>query len=132
MKQAFLKTDEDLRAGECHGKGSKPADAATDPKSFNDPSGCTSVTCLITLDGRIICVSWVGWRLLQILTIQANAGDSRSVLSYRGEAKALSHDHKPTNPGETARITAAGGFVEFNRVNGVYSAAFAIIADETR
>jgi protein phosphatase 2C family protein 2/3 len=42
----------------------------------------------------------------------------------------MSYDHKPTNKGalscpfradvveETARITAAGGFVEFGRVNG--------------
>lgn len=49
---------------------------------------------------------------------QANAGDSRAVLGYKGEAKALSNDHKPTNKEETARITAAGGFVEFGRVNG--------------
>ncbi len=30
----------------------------------------------------------------------------------------MSYDHKPTNDGENARITAAGGFVEFGRVNG--------------
>lgn len=30
----------------------------------------------------------------------------------------MSNDHKPTNKEETARITAAGGFVEFGRVNG--------------
>ncbi|KAL1405210.1 Protein phosphatase 2C 2 [Vanrija albida] len=88
LKQAFLKTDEDLRA---------------DPTFFNDPSGCTAVVGLITPDGRIIV---------------ANAGDSRAVLGYKGEAKALSNDHKPTNKEETARITAAGGFVEFGRVNG--------------
>lgn len=88
LKTLYLKTDEDLRA---------------DPNFFNDPSGCTAVSGLITLDGRIIV---------------ANAGDSRSVLSYQGEAEPMSHDHKPTNPGESARITAAGGFVEFGRVNG--------------
>lgn len=49
---------------------------------------------------------------------QANSGDSRSVMSVGGEAKPLSFDHKPTNPGENARIVAAGGFVEFGRVNG--------------
>ncbi|WVR05577.1 hypothetical protein IAU60_002596 [Kwoniella sp. DSM 27419] len=88
LKQAFLKTDEDLRA---------------DPNFFNEPSGCTAVVGLITKDGRIIC---------------ANSGDSRSVLGYKGEAKPLSFDHKPTNKEETARITSAGGFVEFGRVNG--------------
>jgi len=30
----------------------------------------------------------------------------------------LSFDHKPQNEGEKARITAAGGFVDFGRVNG--------------
>lgn len=40
------------------------------------------------------------------------------MLGYKGEAKAMSNDHKPTNKEETARITTAGGFVEFGRVNG--------------
>jgi hypothetical protein len=34
------------------------------------------------------------------------------------KAEPLSFDHKPTNEGEKARITAAGGFVDFGRVNG--------------
>eukprot|EP00392_Amoebophrya_sp_AT5.2_P000489 g490.t1 len=41
----------------------------------------------------------------------ANAGDSRSVLCRNGEAIGLSEDHKPTNPGERARIVASGGTV---------------------
>ncbi|EFE40657.1 Protein phosphatase 2C, putative [Trichophyton verrucosum HKI 0517] len=49
---------------------------------------------------------------------QANAGDSRSVLGVKGRAKPLSFDHKPQNEGEKARISAAGGFVDFGRVNG--------------
>lgn len=36
----------------------------------------------------------------------------------KGRAKPLSFDHKPQNEGEKARITAAGGFVDFGRVNG--------------
>jgi serine/threonine protein phosphatase PrpC len=55
---------------------------------------------------------------------QANAGDSRAVMSVGGEAKPLSFDHKPTNQGETSRIVAAGGFVEFGRVNGAPSTLF--------
>ena len=49
---------------------------------------------------------------------KGNAGDSRSVLGIKGRAKPLSFDHKPSNEGEKARICAAGGFVDFGRVNG--------------
>ncbi|BGP27668.1 Protein phosphatase 2C 2 [Rhodotorula toruloides] len=88
LKRAYLETDEDLRAN---------------PDFRGDPSGCTAVSAIITPELNIIC---------------ANAGDSRAVMSVGGEAKPLSFDHKPTNQGETSRIVAAGGFVEFGRVNG--------------
>lgn len=48
----------------------------------------------------------------------ANVGDSRGVVSISGHARALSQDHKPCLEEETNRIIAAGGWVEFNRVNG--------------
>lgn len=48
----------------------------------------------------------------------ANAGDSRCVASVAGLAEPLSWDHKPANEEEARRIIAAGGWVEFNRVNG--------------
>ncbi|EPB70570.1 protein phosphatase 2C [Ancylostoma ceylanicum] len=48
----------------------------------------------------------------------ANVGDSRAVVSVCGEARPLSFDHKPANEKEAKRILAAGGWVEFNRVNG--------------
>lgn len=49
----------------------------------------------------------------------ANAGDSRCVLCRGGQTIALSEDHKPGQPAELARITAAGGWVsEVGRVNG--------------
>ncbi|KAJ1533888.1 Protein phosphatase 2C 2 [Nowakowskiella sp. JEL0078] len=69
----------------------------------SDPSGCTAVASIITEDRRIFV---------------ANAGDSRAVLSGNGTAVPLSDDHKPMNPLESQRIVAAGGFVEFGRVNG--------------
>ncbi|XP_072170753.1 probable protein phosphatase 2C T23F11.1 [Diadema setosum] len=47
-----------------------------------------------------------------------NVGDSRGVMSISGYAKPLSFDHKPGNEKESKRIIAAGGWVEFNRVNG--------------
>ncbi|KAJ8609843.1 hypothetical protein CTAYLR_008134 [Chrysophaeum taylorii] len=53
----------------------------------------------------------------------ANAGDSRAVVCRDRAAVPLSFDHKPCAPGEQARITNAGGFVDecangFFRVNG--------------
>lgn len=73
-----------------------------DPKYEDEVSGCTACVGLITEDKIFI----------------ANAGDSRSVLGVKGRAKPLSVDHKPQNEGEKARIQAAGGFVDFGRVNG--------------
>ena len=45
-------------------------------------------------------------------------GDSRAVACVDGAVQQLSYDHKPSNDSETKRIVAAGGWVEFNRVNG--------------
>jgi len=73
-----------------------------DPKYEEEVSGCTASVGIVSRN-KI----WV-----------ANAGDSRSVLGMKGRAKPLSFDHKPQNEGEKARITAAGGFVDFGRVNG--------------
>jgi len=67
-----------------------------------ETSGCTAVTLLITKYNRLFC---------------ANAGDSRCVLSCKGVAIPLSFDHKPTNEHEILRITEAGSFVQFGRVN---------------
>lgn len=37
------------------------------------------------------------------LTMQGNAGDSRTVLGVKGRAKPLSFDHKPQNEGQPTR-----------------------------
>ncbi|KAF8474920.1 phosphatase 2C-domain-containing protein [Kalaharituber pfeilii] len=72
-------------------------------KHYKDElSGCTASVALISNDKIYV----------------ANAGDSRTVLGVKGRAKPLSQDHKPQNEGEKARIVAAGGFVDFGRVNG--------------
>ncbi|ATZ48811.1 Bcptc3 [Botrytis cinerea B05.10] len=73
-----------------------------DPRYEEEVSGCTASVGIIS-HKKI----YVG-----------NAGDSRSVLGVKGRAKPLSFDHKPQNEGEKARINAAGGFVDFGRVNG--------------
>lgn len=52
------------------------------------------------------------------ILFSANAGDSRAVASINGNAVPLSRDHKPTLKDERNRIENAGGWVEFNRVNG--------------
>ena len=66
-------------------------------------SGCTATVVVIT-PLYIIC---------------ANAGDSRAVMSCsQNTTIALSHDHKPENPDERARIEKHGGLVVNNRVNG--------------
>lgn len=88
LKKGFLSTDRAILA---------------DRRFNEDPSGCTATVNLVTGDGRIFC---------------ANAGDSRTVLGIKGSAKPLSFDHKPQNEEEKARICAAGGFVDFGRVNG--------------
>ncbi|KAF9568788.1 PP2C-domain-containing protein [Agrocybe pediades] len=88
LKKAFLGTDEDLLANPAHTR---------------DPSGCTAVAALVTNDNKIYV---------------ANAGDSRTVVGIKGEVKPLSFDHKPTSEVEKARISGAGGYIEYGRVNG--------------
>lgn len=68
----------------------------------DDDSGCAATSAIIT-DSEIVC---------------GNAGDSRTIMSINGFAKALSYDHKPSNEGEKARICSAGGYVDMGRVNG--------------
>ncbi|AEO62257.1 uncharacterized protein THITE_2106230 [Thermothielavioides terrestris NRRL 8126] len=103
----ILAKQETFKAGN-YEQALKDGFLATDRAILNDPkyeeevSGCTACVGLITEDKIYI----------------ANAGDSRSVLGVKGRAKPLSFDHKPQNEGEKARITAAGGFVDFGRVNG--------------
>uniref|UniRef100_A0A183EST0 protein-serine/threonine phosphatase n=1 Tax=Gongylonema pulchrum TaxID=637853 RepID=A0A183EST0_9BILA len=73
-----------------------------DDELRDDMSGTTAVIVLIK-DQKIYC---------------GNVGDSRAVASVCGTALPLSFDHKPANENEARRIIAAGGWVEFNRVNG--------------
>ena len=42
----------------------------------------------------------------------ANIGDSRAVLSRRGQAVAMSQDQKPTMFSEWERIQKAGGYID--------------------
>lgn len=74
-------------------------------------AGCTAVVAILTNTRLVV----------------ANAGDSRCILGRSTGAVHLTRDHKPQNDVEKvgevveslqARIEAAGGSVEFGRVNG--------------
>ncbi|OMO85641.1 phosphatase 2C (PP2C)-like protein [Corchorus capsularis] len=58
--------------------------------------------------------------------VVANAGDSRCVISRKGQAYNLSKDHKPDLELEKDRILKAGGYIQVGRVNGSLNLARAI------
>lgn len=72
--------------------------------------------------GSTACVSIVRNNQLVV----ANAGDSRCVISRKGQAYNLSRDHKPDLEVEKERILKAGGFIHAGRVNGSLNLARAI------
>ncbi|XP_010265542.1 PREDICTED: probable protein phosphatase 2C 60 isoform X2 [Nelumbo nucifera] len=72
--------------------------------------------------GSTACVAVI--RNNQLLV--ANAGDSRCVISRKGQAYNLSRDHKPELEAERERILKAGGFIHAGRVNGSLNLARAI------
>lgn len=78
---------------------------------FSGPtSGCTACVAIIRENQLIV----------------ANAGDSRCVISRKGQAYNLSRDHKPDLEVERERILKAGGFIHAGRVNGSLNLARAI------
>jgi serine/threonine protein phosphatase PrpC len=89
MQQAFLDIDVAIREKQSS-------------DNSGDGSGCTAVTAMIT-PSYIVC---------------ANAGDSRCVLATNNGTKAMSEDHKPYDEPERRRIEAAGGRVQWRRVDG--------------
>ncbi|XP_022852875.1 probable protein phosphatase 2C 60 [Olea europaea var. sylvestris] len=72
--------------------------------------------------GSTACVAIIRDNQLVI----ANAGDSRCVISRKGQAHNLSRDHKPDLEVERERILKAGGFIQAGRVNGSLNLARAI------
>ncbi|XP_071951504.1 probable protein phosphatase 2C T23F11.1 [Antedon mediterranea] len=77
-------------------------DMLNDENMKDELAGTTAIV-VIHKDNKLYC---------------ANVGDSRALSSVCGRVQNLSYDHKPGNEEECKRITAAGGWVEFNRVNG--------------
>lgn len=76
-------------------------DMLEDEEMKEELAGTTAI-CVIIKDKKLYC---------------GNVGDS-AIASVRGRVQNLSYDHKPNNELEAKRIVAAGGWVEFNRVNG--------------
>merc|ERR1711964_894604 len=87
-------------------------DSALADEFANAQDGCTALLSAITPTHVVV----------------ANCGDTRAVLCRNGDALALSHDHKPCDDKETARIEHAGGFVNMstNRVNGILAVSRAL------
>ncbi|KAJ4732660.1 Protein phosphatase 2C family protein [Rhynchospora pubera] len=78
---------------------------------FTGPtSGCTACVAIIRNKQLVV----------------ANAGDSRCVISRKGQAYNLSRDHKPELEAERERILKAGGFIHAGRVNGSLNLSRAI------
>ncbi|KAF8400506.1 hypothetical protein HHK36_013804 [Tetracentron sinense] len=89
-------------------------DWAFEEGPHSDFSGPTS--------GSTACVAIIRNKQLVV----ANAGDSRCVISRKGQAYNLSRDHKPELEVEKDRILKAGGFIHAGRVNGSLNLARAI------
>ncbi|KAG6734124.1 hypothetical protein I3842_01G257400 [Carya illinoinensis] len=82
------------------------------PHSDFDGPNCGSTACVAIIRKNLLVV--------------ANAGDSRCVISKKGQAYNLSKDHKPDLEIEKDRILKAGGFIQYGRVNGSLNLARAI------
>ncbi|KAL8123111.1 putative protein phosphatase 2C 60 [Apium graveolens] len=78
---------------------------------FDGPS-CGSTACAAIIRNNLLVV--------------ANAGDSRCVISRKGQAYNLSKDHKPDLEIEKERIYKAGGYIQCGRVNGTLNLSRAI------
>ncbi|GJT66496.1 probable protein phosphatase 2C 60 [Tanacetum coccineum] len=84
---------------------------------FSGPtSGCTSYVAIMRGNQLVV----------------ANAGNSRCVISWKGEAYNLSRDHKPGLEVERDRILKAGGFIHAGRVNGSLNLTRAIDTEKLR
>ncbi|XAR67817.1 Phosphoprotein phosphatase [Bertholletia excelsa] len=100
--------------GEANGHLADWALEETESDLHDDYRGPTS--------GSTACVAIIRNNQLVV----ANAGDSRCVISRKGQAYNLSRDHKPDLEAEKERIIKAGGFVQCGRVNGSLNLARAI------
>ena len=90
---------------EIKGEKSQMDQHDTSPPNVTDEANAGTTACVV-----MITPKWI---------VCANAGDSRAVISCRGNQDvALSTDHKPDDELEDRRIRAAGGYVAGGRVEG--------------
>jgi len=87
---------ENITTEECYASNKRQAIISgftkTDKKFLKkmEDSGTTAVCCLLTQNGKQLYVG--------------NTGDSRCIISCKGQAIPLSKDHKPSDPAEQKRI----------------------------
>ncbi|KAM0862482.1 hypothetical protein ACQ4PT_045247 [Festuca glaucescens] len=96
------------------GNSGRPWDGWSEEGHHSDFEGptCGSTACVAIIRNDRLVV--------------ANAGDSRCVISRKGQSHDLSRDHKPDLAAERERIQHAGGFVVAGRVNGSLNLSRAI------
>lgn len=87
---------------------------------IGETNGTTTLTCYLHTQPD-------GTRILGM----ANAGDSRAVLcsqsdEYGMKVRRLTVDHKPTTESEKKRITALGGYILNQRINGMIAVSRSI------
>ena len=105
LKETFMKMDDLLRTEEGQKELRQLKNDSKDEGfgyQANSFAGCTANVALIYNKKELYV---------------ANAGDSRSILSSKGNLFEMSIDHKPDNELEKKRIIEAGGFVTEGRVN---------------
>ncbi|XP_021906457.1 probable protein phosphatase 2C 60 isoform X1 [Carica papaya] len=98
------------KAGEVHDNFDWPSEEGPHSDFQGPTSGSTACVAIIRNNQLVV----------------ANAGDSRCVISRKGQAYNLSKDHKPDLEAEKDRILKAGGFILVGRVNGSLNMARAI------
>lgn len=91
---------------------------------LNDPAGKKEINAIRAEDGKSEymesqagCTANVALLAGKTLYV-ANAGDSRCVVSSKGQAIEMSYDHKPDDEKERRRVEKAGGYVSDGRING--------------
>lgn len=96
FRQAYLHLDELLRRPSSASELRDLTLPGNETQDNAENCGTTAVCCLIQGQEMIL----------------AHVGDSRAVLCQQGRAVRLTEDHKPELVRESARIEAAGGFVQ--------------------